>query len=181
MFTPRSFHTAGQILIFAAALAAGQAEAGAEGPKLGRPATAQDIAAWSMTVFPDGKGLPEGRGTVAEGKAVYQQHCASCHGAGGTGGSAGELAGAKHGLTGASPDKTIGSYWPYATTLFDFVRRSMPLNAPGSLSNGQVYAVSAYLLHINGVVAETATMDKDSLPQVKMPNRDGFIAVDAPK
>lgn len=177
MFTPKFLQVAGWAML----LAVGQAEAGAEGPKLGKPASAQDIAAWSMTVFPDGRGLPAGRGNAVEGKAVYEQHCARCHGSNGTGGSAGELAGAKHGLTDAVPDKTIGTYWPYATTLFDFVRRSMPLDAPGSLSNDQVYAVSAYLLHINGVIAESAAMDKTSLPQVKMPNRDGFIRVDAPK
>lgn len=153
----------------------------AEGPKLGKPASPQEIAAWSLTVFPDGKGLPAGRGTAAEGKTVYEQHCASCHGVKGSGGSAEELAGARHGLTDATPDKTIGTYWPYATTLFDFVRRSMPPNAPGSLGADQVYAVCAYLLHINGIIAETAEMDATALPLVKMPNREGFIRVDAPK
>lgn len=153
----------------------------AEGPKLGKPANPQDIAAWSMTVFPDGKGLPSGHGNAIKGKAVYEQHCASCHGLNGSGGSADELAGAKHSLSDAVPDKTIGSYWPYATTVFDFVRRSMPPNAPGSLGNDQLYAVCAYLLHINGIIPEATDMDSASLPQVKMPNRDGFIRVDVPK
>jgi len=165
----------------AAMLLAGQASHAADGPRLGQPASPQDIAAWSLTVFPDGKGLPAGRGSAVEGKAVYAQHCASCHGAQGMGGSAEELAGATHGLTDATPDKTIGTYWPYATTLFDFVRRSMPPNAPGSLGNDQIYAVCAYLLHINGIIPEAAEMDASTLPLVKMPNREGFIRVDAPK
>jgi len=152
-----------------------------EGPKLGKPASPQEIAAWSLTIFPNGKGLPSGRGTAAEGKAVYERHCAACHGPRGAGGSAEELAGGKHGLTDANPDKTIGTYWPYATTLFDFVRRSMPLDAPGSLSNDALYAVCAYLLHINGVIPETAEMTAATLPLVKMPNRDGFIPVNAQK
>jgi cytochrome c len=158
-----------------------QAQAAPEGPKLGKPASPQDIEALSMTVFPDGKGLPAGHGTVTEGKAVYDQYCANCHGAKGSGGSAEELAGAKRGLKDASPDKTIGSYWPYATTLFDFIRRSMPLNAPGSLTKDQVYAVCAYLLHINGIIPETAEMNATTLPLVTMPNREGFIPVDTAK
>ena len=152
----------------------------AESPGLGKAASPQEIAAWNLTVFPDGRGLPPGHGTAVEGKSVYAQHCTSCHGLNGTGGSGGELAGAKHGLTDAHPDQTIGTYWPYATTVFDYVRRSMPPGAPGSLSNDQVYAVSAYLLHLNGLVAESADLNAQTLPQVQMPNREGFIRVDAP-
>lgn len=151
-----------------------------ESPKLGRPASPKEIAAWNLSVFPDGKGLPPGRGNALEGKAVYDDQCAGCHGPKGLGGSAEELAGGQHGLTGPNPDKTIGTYWPYATTIFDFVRRSMPLNAPGSLSDNQLYAVSAYLLHINGVIGEQAEMNAGTLPQVKMPNREGFMWIDAP-
>ena len=153
----------------------------AEGPRLGKPASPEEIAAWNLTVFPDGRGLPSGHGTAAEGKSVYQSHCITCHGANGSGGSGDELAGAKHGLTDANPDKTIGTYWPYATTLFDFVRRSMPPDAPGTLGNDQLYAVSAYLLHLNGIIMETAEMNNISLPKVEMPNREGFFHVDAPK
>ncbi len=153
----------------------------AEGPRLGKPASPEEIAAWNLTVFPDGRGLPSGHGTAAEGKSVYQSHCIGCHGANGSGGSGDELAGAKHGLTDANPDKTIGTYWPYATTLFDFVRRSMPPDAPGTLGNDQLYAVSAYLLHLNGIITETAEMNNISLPKVEMPNREGFLYVDAPK
>jgi len=169
------------ILLISLFLNVGPACAAKEGPRLGVPASAQDIAAWNLTVFPDGKGLPAGKGSAAEGKVVYEQHCASCHGTKGEGGSADELAGAKHGLTEATPDKTVGNYWPYATTLFDFVRRSMPPAAPGSLSNDQLYAVCAYVLHLNGILSETAEMNATTLPQIKMPNREGFMQVDAPK
>ncbi len=157
------------------------ASAATEGPRLGKSASPQDVASWSLTVFPDGRGLPAGRGTAAEGRSVYEQHCASCHGPKGTGGSAEELAGARRSLTDPTPDKTIGNYWPYATTLFDYVRRSMPPNAPGSLDNNQIYAVCAYLLQLNGIISETAEMNASTLPQVKMPNREGFFPVDAPK
>ena len=153
----------------------------AEGPRLGKPASSEEISAWNLTVFPDGRGLPSGQGTAAEGKLVYQSHCVACHGANGSGGSGEELAGARHGLTDASPDKTIGTYWPFATTLFDFVRRSMPPDAPGTLGNDQIYAVCAYLLHLNGIIAETDEMNALSLPKVKMPNCEGFIRVDALK
>jgi cytochrome c len=169
------------VSLFSFIQAAEQAQAAPEGPQLGKPASPQDIAAWNMTVFPDGRGLPAGHGTAAEGKAVYDQQCASCHGLKGSGGSAEELAGAKHGLTDANPDKTIGTYWPYATTLFDFIRRSMPLNAPGSLNKDHVFAVCAYLLHINGIINETAEMNATTLPLVKMPNREGFSPVDTLK
>lgn len=151
-----------------------------EGPRLATPAKPEAIAAWSMTVFPDGRGLPPGKGSVTEGQAIYAQRCASCHGVKGGGGSGPELAGASHGLTGPNPDKTLGRYWPYATTLFDYLRRAMPMDSPGSLGNDQVYALVAYLLHLNGLLQENAEMDAASLVQVKMPNRDGFIRIDAP-
>lgn len=151
------------------------------GPHLGKPATAQEIAAWNLTVFADGRGLPPGRGSVTAGKVLYQQRCMACHGVDGEGGSANELAGGKHGLTDASPDKTIGSYWPYATTLFDFIRRAMPLDAPGSLDNDQVYALCAYLLHLNKLLPPDAELDAARLGALQMPNRDGFIRMDAQK
>lgn len=160
------------VLWIAASVTAAQAEG------IGIPASNAEVAARRLNVFPDGAGLPDGKGTAIEGKSVYALRCASCHGQAGTGGSADELAGGR--LDGPSPDKTIGTYWPYATTVVDFVRRSMPLDAPGSLSSDQVYAVTAYLLSLNGIIEEHAEMNSVTLPKVKMPNRDGFIAIDAP-
>jgi len=147
-----------------------------EGPKLGKPLSQADIAAMDINVFPDGSGLPSGKGTALEGKAIYDAQCAACHGPKGSGGSAGELAGGSA-LDGPHPDQTVGNYWPYATTIFDFVRRSMPLNAPRSLSDETVYAVTAYLLYINGLIGETTEMNAKSLPEIRMPNREGFVRI----
>jgi cytochrome c len=143
---------------------------------IGRTPTPAEIAAWNIDVAPDGKNLPAGKGSVAHGREVYDAQCASCHGARGEGGLGDRLVGGNGTLATAKPVKTIGSYWPYATTLFDYVRRAMPLTAPQSLSNDDVYAVSGYLLFLNGIVAESAIVDRDTLTQVKMPNRNGFVA-----
>lgn len=161
-------------LYWALCLIATSVTAAPEGPKLGRPATAAEIAAQDINVFPDGAGLPPGQGTVAAGKAIYEARCVACHGVKGAGGVAEELAGGSP-PTSPHPDRTIGVYWPYATTLFDYVRRAMPQNAPRSLSDNEVYAVTAYLLHINGLLPEQAQLDAKTLPAVTMPNRDGFI------
>ncbi len=146
-------------------------------PQLGYSANSSEVTAWSIGVFPDGTGLPEGQGSVIKGEKLYNQQCTGCHGPEGRGGSAEELAGAEHGLTGDEPDKTIGTYWPYATTIFDFTRRSMPLNAPGSLSDDEVYALTAYLLYLNGIIDQSAIMDAASLAKVEMPNRNGFLNI----
>lgn len=150
-----------------------------DSPHLGKPATESDIAAWDLSVFPDGTGLPAGRGTALEGKKLYAQHCARCHGAEGEGATADELAGGKAPLDSDYPDKNIGNYWPYATTVFDFTRRSMPMEAPGSLTADETYAITAYLLFLNGVIGEDEEMNAQTLPKVRMPNRDGFIWIDA--
>ncbi len=145
------------------------------GPALGRAATAEEIKAWSISIAPGGAGLPAGSGSVQQGVAVYAAKCAACHGEKGNGKPADALVGGLGTLATAEPVRTVGSYWPYATTLFDYVRRAMPTSAPMSLTNDEVYAVTAYVLNINGIVAGDAIMNAQSLPQVKMPNRDGFV------
>ena len=141
---------------------------------LGRAATSAEIAAIDISIPPDGEGLPPGRGDAAAGSAVYAEKCASCHGAEGEGKPAGSLTGGIGSLGSSKPVKSVGSYWPYATTLFDYIRRAMPLNAPMSLTNDEVYAVTAYVLSLNGIVAGDEMLDADTLPAVRMPNRDGF-------
>ena len=152
----------------------GLLSAAPEGPHLGKALTSSDLEGLDIHVFPDGSGLPEGSGNTATGAQLYEGLCAACHGPQGRGGSAGELVGHSP-LNGPHPDQSIGNYWPYATTLFDFIRRSMPLNAPRSLSADQVYALTAYLLEINGLIAQGTVLDKKSLSAIQMPNRDGFI------
>jgi S-disulfanyl-L-cysteine oxidoreductase SoxD len=148
----------------------------AEGPGLGRVASPDEIASWDISIGPDGVGLPPGRGTPEQGEAVYAEKCVACHGEKGTGKPNDQLVGGRGSLSGdQAPVKTVGSFWPYATTLFDYIRRAMPLNAPKSLSEGEVYAVSAYILELNGIIGEAEVMDAQRLPQVQMPNRDGFI------
>ncbi len=145
-----------------------------EGPGLGQPASEEMIKAMDLSVFPDGTGLPVGKGSVADGKEIFKAQCAICHGPAGIGGTAEELSGGEQGLTGEYPDKTVGTYWPYATTLYDFIQRAMPLVAPGSLSDDQTYAVTAYLLHVNKIIPEDAVMSNETLHKVEMPNRDGM-------
>jgi S-disulfanyl-L-cysteine oxidoreductase SoxD len=146
------------------------------GPNLGREVKPEEIAAWDISIPPDGSGLPPGGGTATAGGTVYNAKCASCHGVKGIEGPADPLVGGIGTLASQKPVKTVGSYWPYATTLFDYIRRAMPFNAPQSLSNDEVYAVSAYLLFLNGIIVPEARMDAKTLPQVKMPNRDGFVS-----
>jgi len=148
-------------------------------PRLGRAITQEQAARSGLNVFPDGRGLPAGRGNAVEGAALYAEKCLSCHGPGGRGATAEELAGGRAALDSESPDKTIGLYWPYATTVFDFTRRAMPMDAPGSLSADQTYAVTAYLLFANALIGEREEMNADTLPRVRMPNREGFRFIDA--
>ncbi len=141
----------------------------------GQPATEADIKAWNIDITPTGEGLPPGRGTVQEGGVVYANKCAACHGPTGTEGPKDRLVGGQGSLTTNQPIKTIGSYWPYATTLYDYIHRAMPLNAPQSLVPDEVYSVVAWLLHQNGIIPATMVIDGQTLPTVKMPNRDGFV------
>ena len=148
----------------------------AEHYDFGRVATPQEIKGWDIDVSPDGAGLPPGRGDVRQGEAIFAEKCASCHGAHGEGTPMDRLVGGIGTLHDKKPEKTVGSFWPYATTLFDFVRRAMPLNAPQSLTPDEVYAVSAYVLFLNGIVTADTILDADTLAKIKMPNRDGFVS-----
>lgn len=147
---------------------------------LGRPATAEEIRARDIDVMPDGRGLPPGRGTASDGATVYAAKCASCHGPKGEGGSADRLVGRNPGdsfayATDPSLLRTIGSYWPYATTLFDYTARAMPFPQPGTLTADETYGLVAYLLFLNGIIPEGAVMDAATLPKVRMPARDRFV------
>jgi cytochrome c len=145
-----------------------------EGPNLGVPATPEQVAGWDDSVGPDGAGLPAGSGTAAAGKIVYEAKCLACHGAEGAGQPNDRLVGGQGTLREAAPIRTVGSYWPYATTVFDYVRRAMPYVTPHSLTADETYAVTAYLLALNGVIAQDAVMDASTLPKVVMPNRANF-------
>lgn len=147
---------------------------------LGRAATPDEIKAIDIDVMPDGRGLPAGRGTVAEGQAVYAAKCASCHGATGEGGSFSRLVGRNSGpnfnfATDRTLVKTVGNYWPYATTLFDYTQRAMPFREPGTLTPNETYSLVAYILSLNEIVPANAVMDQTTLPKVMMPARDRFV------
>jgi mono/diheme cytochrome c family protein len=159
------------------ALACAASAALAESPGLGKPIAEADIKVWDIAVMPDGTGLPAGRGTAVEGAKVYAEKCSSCHGDGGKGGPgyAPALFGGAPVSSGIDTPKTIGNFWGYSTTVFDFVRRTMPFNQPRTLTNDEVYALSAYLLALNKIIGETEEMNAQTLPKVKMPNRDNFI------
>ena len=164
------------LLLLASSLAAAQ-----EGVRygFGAAATQQELARF-VSPLPDGRGLPAGSGSVQAGKELYTAQCAACHGASLEGGQGDRLVGGRGSLAGndpaKAPVKTVESYWPYATTLFDYIKRAMPFTAPGSLSNDQVYALCAYILSQARVVPESSTLDARSLAAVRMPNRDGFVA-----
>src|SRR5580658_3401847 len=158
----------------AAVLALAGHACAADAPHFGQPISPTDAAAWDVSIGPDGVGMPPGSGTPAQGAVIYAQKCAACHGDKGEGGANARLVGGQ--IHGDGPVvKTVGSYWPYATTLFDFVRRAMPWNATKSLTDDEVYAVSAHVLRMNNIIGDNDVMDAKTLPQVKMPNRDGFI------
>ncbi len=141
----------------------------------GHAPTNSEIQRWDIDVGPTGDGLPLGQGTVSQGAAVFASKCASCHGATGQEGPKDRLVGGQGTLASQQPIKTIGSYWPYATTLYDYVRRAMPFNAPQSLTNDEVYAAIAWLLHQNGIIPADSILDAKTLPAVPMPNRNGFV------
>ena len=142
---------------------------------LGTTPTAEQIAGWAIAVRPDGQGLPPGQGSVKDGDEIYANNCAACHGTFGEGAGRFPRIAGEGSLTGERPEQTVGTYWPYATTLFDYINSAMPFPAPHSLPTNQVYAVTAYVLNLNNLVGDDFVANKESLPKVKMPNRDGFI------
>jgi S-disulfanyl-L-cysteine oxidoreductase SoxD len=146
----------------------------AGGPNLGQPLTPGDLAAWNINVLPDGTGLPPGSGTSAKGAPIYAQKCAHCHGEHGKGGVNAPVVGGAP-IKSIDAQKTIANFWPYATTIFDFIRRSMPWQQPRSLSDDEVYSLTAYILAMNKLIGEQDVMNAQTLPKVRMPNRDGFI------
>ncbi|MFL6792535.1 MAG: c-type cytochrome [Bradyrhizobium sp.] len=165
------------IALLIAAIAFSAAAQAEERYGIGRAATPAVIAGWDIDIGRDGSNLPPGSGSVERGRAVYAEQCAACHGVEGQGGGLGDrLVGGQGTLATAKPVRTVGSYWPYAPTLFDYIRRAMPQNAPQSLSNEDVYAVSSYILNLNGLLPADAVLDAKTLAAIKMPNRDKFVA-----
>lgn len=163
------------VLLTAAVLCLFASVCEAQHPNLGRSLSPEEISELDITVAPDGSGLPPGSGSVSTGAKVYAEKCQGCHGAKGQGGPMDQLTGGVGTIASEKPVKTPVSYWPSATTIFDYVRRAMPLQSPESLTDDDVYAVTAYILSIDKIVPEDAALDAKSLPQVKMPNRDGFV------
>jgi cytochrome c len=159
------------LVILAAPLAAQAPTLG-----VGRPPTVEELRGLAGAIAPDGTGLPEGSGTVAAGRDVFAAQCARCHGLKAQGDVGPALVGGQGTLASARPIKTVGSFWPYATTLWDYINRAMPFDKPGLLKPPEVYAVSAYILNLNGIISDTDVMDAKTLPKIKMPNRDGFVA-----
>ena len=145
---------------------------------IGNVASPAQIAGWDIDVRADGQGLPLGHGSAREGEKIFAEICAACHGTKGEGTPADRLVGGSGTLATSKPVRTVGSYWPYASTLFDYIRRAMPFNSPQSLTADQVYAVSAYILYLNKIVTEDTVLDATSLPSVEMPNRNGLTSPD---
>lgn len=158
-------------------LAASPTLAAAPRPYLGTPADPARMAAWDLLPGKDGSNLPPGRGSVRQGAAIFEDRCAACHGEAGIGDPAERLTGGVGSLTGAKPLRTVASYWPYATSLFGYIRVAMPINQPRSLSANDAYALCAYILSVDGIVPKNAVLDAATLAAVKMPNRNGFRAV----
>ena len=164
MFTAKRLAIAASLALLASAAVA------ADKPGLGKPVSEADLALWDISVGPDGKGLPPGSGTAAQGAAIYAQKCEACHGKEGLGGANAMLANPP-----GKSDRTIALYVPTATTIFDYTRRAMPFTQPKSLSNDEVYSLTAYILALNKIIGEGDVMNAQTLPKVKMPNRDNFI------
>jgi len=169
----RLWPSAFSAIMFVLGLGLGVAIA-ADGPGLGKPITESDLRLWDISILPDGTGLPPGSGTPAQGARIYLAKCLACHGETGKGGINAALVGGAP-ITGVDSQKFIANFWPYATTVFDYIRRAMPWQQPRSLTDEEVYALTAYILALNKLIGENDTMNAQTLPKVKMPNRDGFI------
>jgi len=174
MFTPERRAILAASLLLALTVGASRAET----PNLGKPLDEAAIANWDISILPDGAGLPKGSGTAAKGAAIYAEKCSACHGDNGKGGLSAALVDDRQNtqIAGISASqKTIKSFWPYSTTIFDFIRRAMPFQQPRSLTDDEVYALTAYILAENKLIGAGDTMDAQTLPKVKMPNRDNFV------
>src|SRR5579883_42854 len=169
--TGRSSMYTAKFLFAALLLGSTSAALASDLPGLGKPVTEADLAVWDISIGPDGKGLPAGSGTPEQGAAIFAQKCASCHGEGGVGGSNAALINAP-----GKNERTMALYVPHATTVFDFIHRAMPWPQPKSLSNDEVYALTAFILAGNKIIGENDTMNAETLPKVRMPNRDGFVS-----
>jgi mono/diheme cytochrome c family protein len=170
MFTPK------RAIFTASLLLAMMADASlADTPNLGKPIDEAAIAAWDISILPDGTGLPKGSGTPAQGAVIFADKCAACHGDNGRGGPAAALVDDREIVGISAAQKTIKNFWPYSTTIFDFIRRAMPFQMPRSLTDDEVYALTAYILAENKLIGASDMMDAQTLPKVKMPNRDNFI------
>lgn len=172
MFMDRIAQTAMALVIAAAAFGSASV---AQTVRLGVPITESELSEFDLIAAPDGNGFPDGSGSVADGKAVFETKCAACHGLNGEGTSGNTVLVGGDINSKENPLRTVGSFWPHASTVFDFIRRAMPANAPKSLSNDEVYQVTAYVLFLNDILEETQVLDKNTILQIEMPNKDGFI------
>ena len=163
------------MLFLALAIAFGAGGALAQTPRLGKPVSEADVAAWDISAMPDGTGLPPGSGTPAQGAKIYAEKCVACHGENGTGKPFAALVGGAPLTNGIETPKTIANFWGYSTIIFDFTRRAMPFQQPRTLTNDEVYALTAYILALNKIIDDNDVMNAETLPKVKMPNRDGFM------
>ena len=172
---------AGLAVVLASAVPSVAADDTTPSPHLGHKVSEADLAFWDRSIQPDGRNLPKGSGNAREGKKIFAERCATCHGEDGRKSpfKLPALVGGVGSLASDHPLMTVGSFWPYATTVFDYIRRAMPYDSPKSLSDSEVYAVTAYLLNQNGIISESKVLNAKTLPKVKMPNRDGFIPKDS--